>query len=83
METIPPEVTWVGDNNFILWLGTPGEYGGPRPEQVKFLEGKAAQDKWITVRNKWLTDHGLPSQTLPADYDPHAAPTTKQIPVDF
>jgi len=79
-ETIPPEVSWSGNNNFILWLGTPGAYGGPKPEGVTFLEGTAAQDKWISVRNKWLTDHGLPAQDLPANYNPHEAPVM-QIPV--
>jgi hypothetical protein len=77
---IPPEVSWVGNNNFILWLGTPGTYGGPKPEGVTFLEGQAAQDKWISVRNQWLIDHGLPPQDLPADYNPHEAPII-QIPV--
>jgi hypothetical protein len=79
-ETLPPEVTWIGDNNFILWLGTPGTYGGPKPEGVTFLESAAAQDKWIAVRNQWLIDHGLPPQDLPADYNPHEAPIM-QIPV--
>jgi hypothetical protein len=79
-ETIPAEVSWVGDNNFILWLGAPGAYGGPKPEGVTFLEGAAAKNKWISVRNRWLTDHGLPLQNLPADYNPHDAPIM-QIPV--
>ena len=79
---IPPEVNWVGNNNFILWLGTPGEYGGPMPAGVTFLEGEAAQDKWISVRNKWLTDHRMPPQSFPADYDPHDAPVM-QIPAGF
>jgi hypothetical protein len=79
-ETIPREVNWIGNNNFILWLGDPGEYGGPKPEGAIFLEGEAARDKWISVRNKWLTDHDLPSQNLPADYNPHDAPLM-QIPV--
>jgi hypothetical protein len=78
-EPIPPEVSWLGNNNFILWLGKPGAYGGPKPEGVTFLEGSAAQDKWILVRNQWLTDHGLPLQSLPADYNPHLAPVM-QIP---
>jgi hypothetical protein len=78
-ETIPTEVTWVGNNNFILWLGAPGEYGGPKPEGVTFLEGAIARDKWISVRNRWLTDHGLPTQSFPADYNPHDAPIM-QIP---
>jgi hypothetical protein len=81
-ETLPPEVSWIGNNNFILWLGTPGAYGGPKPSGVTFLEGKAARDKWISVRNTWLTDHGLPPQNFSADYDPHDAPVT-QIPGDF
>ena len=81
-ENIPPEVRWVGNNNFILWLGTPGEYGGPKPEGVTFLEGKAAQEKWIAVRNTWLTDHDLPSQSFPADYNPYDAPLMP-IPAGF
>ena len=81
-KIIPPEVSWEGNNNFILWLGTPGAYGGPMPAGVTFLEGEAAQNKWISVRNKWLTDHGLPSQDFPADYNPHYAPVM-QIPVGF
>lgn len=78
-ETIPLEVSWVGHNNYILWLGTPGAYGGSKPEGVTFLEGTVAQDKWISVRNKWLTDHSLPPQNFPADYNPHEAPLM-QIP---
>lgn len=81
-ETIPPEVRWIGSNNFILWLGTPGAYGGPKPAGVTFLEGTAAHDKWISVRNTWLTDHGLPPQNFPADYNPHDAPVL-QIPAGF
>lgn len=76
-ENIPPEISWVGDNNFILWLGAPGAYGGPKPAGVRFLEGDAAQEKWITVRNGWLSDHGLPPQDFPADYDPYKAPLEK------
>jgi hypothetical protein len=81
-EAIPPEVSWVGDNNFILWLGTPGAYGGPKPSGVVFLEGAAAQYKWVSVRNKWLADHGLPPQDFPADYNPYDAPVM-QIPFGF
>jgi hypothetical protein len=81
-ETFPPEVRWVGKNNFILWLGAPGAYGGPKPEGVTFLEGAAARAKWVSVRNEWLTDHGLPSQNLPANYNPHDAPIM-QIPTGF
>ena len=81
-EKIPAEVSWVGNNNFILWLGAPGAYGGPKPAGVTFLEGTAAQDKWIAVRNTWLTDHGLPAQSFPADYNPYDAPVM-QIPTGF
>jgi hypothetical protein len=81
-ETIPAEVSWLGGNNFILWLGIPGAYGGPKPAGVTFLEGVAAKEKWTSVRNKWLTDHGLPSQNFPADYNPHTAPVM-QIPGGF
>jgi hypothetical protein len=79
---IPREVIWVGNNNFILWLGTPGAYAGPKPEGVTFLEGTAAQDKWVSVRNQWLADHGLPLQDFPSDYNPHEAPV-QQIPASF
>ncbi len=71
---IPSEVTWVGSNNFILWLGATGGYKGPKPGGVTFLEGQAAKDKWVAVRNKWLTDHGLPAQSFEADYNPFNAP---------
>lgn len=81
-KIIPPEVTWEGNNNFILWLGAPGAYGGPKPEGVTFLEGEAAHHKWISVRNQWLTDHGLPPQNFSADYNPHDAPIM-QIPIKF
>jgi len=78
-ETIPPEVSWIGNNNLILWLGAPGSYGRPKPEGVTFLEGAVSEDKWISVRNKSLTDHNLPPQNFPADYNPHEAPLM-QIP---
>jgi hypothetical protein len=78
-QKIPAEVSWVG-TNYILWLGTPGSYGGPKPQGVIFLEGQAASDKWIAVRNKWLSDHNLPEQNFPADYNPYDAPLI-QIPV--
>jgi hypothetical protein len=71
---IPTQVTWVGNNNFILWLGAPGTYGGPKPNAVTFLESIEAQNKWTEVRNKWLVNHGLPAQGFPADYNPHFAP---------
>ncbi len=76
---IPAEVSWVGEN-YILWLGAPGMYAGPKPVGVIFLEGQAASDKWIAVRNKWLRDHNLPEQDFPADYNPYDAPLM-QIPV--
>ncbi len=75
----PSQVTWIGNNNFILWLGASGGYQGAKPAGVIFLEGQAAQDKWITIRNKWLTDHCLPSQNFSADYNPFTAPI-QQIP---
>jgi len=78
-QKIPAEVSWVG-TNYILWLGAPGTYGGPKPEGVIFLEGQAASDKWIAVRNQWLSDHNLPTQNFPADYNPYDAPLV-QIPV--
>ncbi|MBI1761425.1 MAG: arylsulfatase [Acidobacteria bacterium] len=77
---MPSQLTWVGTNNFILWLGAPGGYGGPKPATVTFLEGTAASNKWIKVRNQWLTSHGLPAQSFAADYNPHTAPL-QQIPV--
>jgi fibronectin type 3 domain-containing protein len=86
---IPSQVTWVGANNFILWLGSVGTYGGPMPgvpgdnvpTSVTFLEGTAAKTKWQEVRNQWLTGHGLPSQgALAADYNPHNLTTFTQIP---
>jgi hypothetical protein len=76
---IPSQVTWVGSGNFILWLGKPGAYQGPKPAGVTFLEGQAAGDKWIQVRNGWLTSHGLPAQSFAANYDPYLSPL-EQIP---
>ena len=76
-KNMPKNITWAGSNNFILWLGPVGKYGGPRPAGVTFLEGKAAHDKWISARNSWLTSHGLPAQTLPADYNPLDAPVAR------
>jgi hypothetical protein len=78
---IPPEVIWEGNNNFILWLGdNDADYQGPRPSGVNYLYGQAARDKWVAVRDQWLTEHGLPDQGFPANYNPHMAPTD-QIPV--
>jgi hypothetical protein len=71
---IPADVRFVGQGNWILWLGKPGAYEGPKPAGVTFLEGSAASDKWISVRNDWLVRHGLAAQDFPADYNPHTAP---------
>ena len=78
-QEISAEVSWAG-TNYILWLGPPGTYGGPKPPGVIFLEGQAASDKWVEVRNKWLSNHNLPTQDFPADYNPYDAPLM-QVPV--
>jgi len=74
--SIPSGTQWKG-TNYILWLGTPGGYGGPKPAGVTFLEGQAALDKWNAVRNPWLAAHGYaqkaPTDLNPAD-DPVVAP---------
>ena len=74
---IPAGTVWQG-SNFILWLGAPGGYGGPKPPGVTFLEGQGAKDKWNQVRNAWLTAHGYaprpPDDLNPMD-DPVVAPT--------
>lgn len=59
--SIPPNTTWLG-TNYILWLGTVGGYGGPKPSGVIFLEGQSAIDKWNEVRNGWLVAHGYESR---------------------
>jgi hypothetical protein len=74
---ISPSIEWVGSNNYILWLGVPGAYQGPRPSKVTFLEGAAAEEKWVSMRNDWLVRHGLAAQDLPADYNPHTAPLVR------
>ena len=75
--SIPAGTVWQG-SNFILWLGAPGGYGGPKPPGVTFLEGQGAKDKWNQVRNAWLTAHGYPPRP-PGDLnpmdDPVVAPT--------
>jgi hypothetical protein len=75
--SIPAGTVWQG-SNFILWLGAPGGYGGPRPPGVTFLEGQAAKDKWNQVRNGWLRAHGYGPRSVddfqPMD-DPVVAPT--------
>jgi hypothetical protein len=74
---IPAGTVWKGTNNYILWLGTVGGYGGPKPAGVTFLEGQAALDKWNQVRNDWLSTHGYAikaaSDLNPMD-DPVVAP---------
>ena len=73
---IPAGTVWRG-SNFILWLGAPGGYGGPRPQGVTFLEGQAAKDKWNQVRNGWLIAHGYaprPADDLDPMDDPVVAP---------
>jgi len=74
---LPAGTVWNGTNNYILWLGTPGGYGGPMPAGVTFLEGQAALDKWSQARNDWLTAHGYAtkdeSDLNPMD-DPVLAP---------
>jgi hypothetical protein len=55
---IPAGTIWKG-TNYVLWLGTPGGYGGPKPAGVNFLEGQAALDKWNYFRNGWLAAHGF------------------------
>jgi hypothetical protein len=74
--SIPAGTVWQG-SNFILWLGAPGGYGGPRPPGVTFLEGQGAKDKWNQVRNAWLTAQGYaprpPDDLNPMD-DPVVAP---------
>lgn len=68
----PKGATFRG-NNFVLWLGKPGEFGGEIPEGVKFLEGEPARAKWNDVRNQWLRAHGYDPRQ-PDDLDPMQAP---------
>jgi hypothetical protein len=64
-----PTGTIFRGTNYILWLGSPGGYGGPRPDGVIVLEGQEAMDKWNQVRNDWLAAHGYDPR--PADdWDP-------------
>ena len=61
----PAGTTWSGVDNYLLWLGTPGQYRGPRladltlapGAQVTFLEGAAAQSKWQQLKQHWLCTH--------------------------
>jgi hypothetical protein len=74
--SIPAGTVWQG-SNFILWLGAPDGYGGPRPAGVTFLEGQAAKAKWNQVRNGWLSAHGYaprPVDDLNPMDDPVVAP---------
>jgi hypothetical protein len=64
----PPSTRFEG-RNYILWLGTPGEYRGPRPAGVVFLEGQPARDKWNQVRVDWLAAHGYDPRPTD-DWDP-------------
>ena len=72
----PAGSTFLG-TNYILWLGTPGEYRATVPPGVIFLEGEAALAKWNEVRNTWLTTHGYDPRPFddfnPMD-DPVVAP---------
>lgn len=73
---IPAGTTWSG-TNYILWLGTPGTYVGPKPSGVIFMEGQQALDKWNESRNSWLTAHGYaprPEDDLNPMDDPVVAP---------
>jgi hypothetical protein len=75
--SIPAGTVWRG-SNFILWLGAPGGYVGPRPAGVTFLEGQAAKDKWNQVRNGWLIAHGYAPR--PAnDFDPMDDPVVAPV----
>ena len=64
-----PKITFFGSGN-------PGRMVA-RGQAVTFLEGPAAEYKWVQVRNKWLTAHGLPAQDFPADYNPHLLPVER------
>lgn len=64
-----PEGTTFQGINYILWLGTPGEYGAIVPSDVIFLEGQPAMDKWNQIRNDWLLAHGYDARPLD-DFNP-------------
>lgn len=70
-----PDGTTFQGINYILWLGTPGEYGAILPPEVVFLEGQAAFDKWNEVRNGWLITHGYDPRPLD-DFNPMDDPVT-------
>ena len=71
-QRFPADAVFRG-TNYLLWLGEPGAYRGPRPPQMKFLEGQAAKDKWHEARNQWLVAHGYEPRS-PGDWDPMQAP---------
>jgi len=66
--SFPPGTTFHG-TNYILWLGS-GPYGGQKPSGVTFLEGQAAKDKWVQVRNDWLASHCYPIPSRAFGYAP-------------
>src|SRR5690606_15679607 len=68
----PKRSTFKG-KNYLLWLGEPGTYAAQIPSEVTFLEGQAAKDHWVQVRNVWLIAHGYPPRS-PDDWDPMQAP---------
>lgn len=68
-----PKASSFHGNNFLLWLGEPGRYGGKVPPEVTFLEGPAAREKWHELRNRWLEAHGYEPRS-PNDWNPMEAP---------
>jgi hypothetical protein len=68
----PKNSTFKGTNHF-LWLGEPGTCDAKIPEGLTFVEGRAARDKWIEMRNKWLVAHGYDPRG-PDDWNPMEAP---------
>lgn len=70
----PKTCTFKG-TNYLLWLGEPGVCEAKVPAELTFLEGQAARDKWIELRNAWLTAHGY-STDLPDDWDPMQFPVS-------
>lgn len=64
--------------NLLLWLGEPGTYKGKIPAELTFLEGQAAKDQWIKLRNNWLTAHGYEPRTA-IDGDTMQAPVAASL----
>lgn len=62
----PTGTVFHGTENYILWLGPTGQYGGPSVSSltkasgatVTFLEGTAADAKWLEKKQGWLGAHG-------------------------